>query len=163
MGPTSALRRDKPSFRLCVRGFSPRAIVHIGIPLLRWGSIAAAVALGIGCVDTRKELEEFQERYEATQGGPTDGGPACTGQARAAEISGQFLLAVSPAFSRPTPILLRATIEAQDAGSEVRFTMGLQALSATDRTTEAQSAQRPGNPTNCLCPLSLCGKVLRLR
>jgi hypothetical protein len=86
-------------------------------------------------VDTRKELKDFQERYEATQEGPTDGGPACTGQARAEEVSGQFLLAVSPAFSRPTPILFRATVEAQDAGSEVRFTLALQALSAADRKT----------------------------
>jgi hypothetical protein len=88
-------------------------------------------------VDTRQKLEDFQQRYERTHEGGTGGGGVCPpGSPDAEALSGNFLLAVSPAFSAKTPIVFTAALTAESAGAgELRFSFDLTALSAADRRT----------------------------
>ncbi|HEY6561120.1 MAG TPA: hypothetical protein VI072_27780 [Polyangiaceae bacterium] len=89
------------------------------------------------CVDTRQKLEDFQERYERThEGGPGGGNTCQPGLPSASELAGDYLLAVSAAFSPKTPIVFVATMEASAAPpNQLRFSLDLQPLSATDRQT----------------------------
>lgn len=90
-----------------------------------------------GCVDTRQKLEDFQERYERIHEGGVGGGGVCPpGFPEASALAGDFLLAVSPAFSAPTPIVFTAAVTADSAATdELRFSFDLIALSAADRRT----------------------------
>jgi hypothetical protein len=115
-----------------VCSFSPRAS----------RTASAFVVLGVllgtsGCVDTRQKLEDFQERYERThEGGAGDGGVCPPGFPEARALAGDYLLAVSPAFSAKTPIVFIAAVTAESAApDQLRFSFDLTPLSAADRRT----------------------------
>ena len=99
-------------------------------------TLLALLVATSGCVDTRQKLEDFQARYERTHEGGADGGGCPPGSPDASALAGDFLLAVSPAFSPATPIVFTAAVTAQSgAADELRFSFDLTALSAADRRT----------------------------
>lgn len=92
-----------------------------------------------GCADPDGKFDAFVERYGRTHAGTdagTDGDGGVCVLPTADEVSGRFLLVVSPAFSPKTPLLFLDDLSASSTPSDaLELGMTLTALHAKDRTT----------------------------
>lgn len=131
-----AIRGELARYRDDCR-FSPRASRTASVYGIARATLLALLMTASGCVDTRQKLEDFQQRYERTHEAGVGGGNTCQpGLPAANELAGDYLLAVSAAFSSKKPIVFVATVEASAAPpDQLRFSFDLQPLSATDRRT----------------------------
>ncbi len=107
------------------------------------GSIAT---LGAGCADPNGAFDEFHERYQRTHEGGIGGGAGDAGSCtlpHPTNLSGDYLLVISPAFSPKTPILLLDQLSAASKADELALTMTLTAISAADRETPVGASLAP--------------------
>lgn len=105
--------------------------------------LAAASGLTVcwssaGCVDSRAALDDFNERYARTHADASDRDvePGSCTLPQASDVTGRYLLALSPGFSSKSAILFFADFSAEPSSTEqLRVGLELVAISAADRHT----------------------------
>ncbi len=106
-------------------------------------SVVLAALLALGCADPDGVMDDFAARYAQAHpdGGSSAGdGGACEAPT-AEQLSGDYLLTISPGFSPKTPILLLGRLDAEASGSDqLAVDMTLTPLSAADRSTPVGDA-----------------------
>ena len=102
-----------------------------------WIASIFAGVLALGCVDPAGDYEDFKERQKKTtpvQGSGCGDPTATCDPPVAAELSGQWLFALSAQLSPTKPILFFADIVATDAAGGIEWTWTITPLSTADRS-----------------------------
>ncbi|MBM4358215.1 MAG: hypothetical protein FJ096_08890 [Deltaproteobacteria bacterium] len=108
---------------------TPRTIITVCTTL-------SAVAL-IGCPNAEGEFEAFQDRYDTIHPSTTGAGgsSACETVAKASELDGDYVFALSASLDPKSPVRFDAKVTTKQGAKGLELSLALQAIDACDRKT----------------------------